>query len=585
MWFTPQIRGRKPGRKHARSNRFLPRPEIFEDRTLPSALNVLNNFAQGPGSLRDAIADATSGDTIVFDPSLAGQTIALTGHPLTINKSLDIEGPGASLLAISGNDTDRVFDIEAGLSVTIAGLTIAHGRAAGRNGGGGILNEGSVLALANDVFSNNEAVGNNPNSSFGGGAITNLTGATLTITGSTFVANEAIGATGGFGEGGAIWNQAAACISASTFTGNQAFGGNGGTVTSAASLVGIANGGAIFNQTQGATLNVANSTFTANQAMAGNCGSGGRGASTYSVDGATGGGLTNAEGATLDVSGCTFAYNQVIGGSNATGGSSGQGSVGTVGGGGLANLNGAVAMITDTTFDHNQALGGSDNRGGGGFIIIGAGRGGGIANFAFGLTSTLAASNCRFTSNDAVGGSDNTGGSLTSDGIGGGLANQGGSTATVMGSVFTGNKAAGGQGGTARNGGDGLGGGIANILGSPLTVSNCALADNQAVGGAGGVGANGGNGFGGGNFNDGLSIWPTNGGTPANLTITGSTIMGNQAIGGAAGSGGTAGLGEGGGLYLAGGSVACLDMFTQAHTTTNHATTDHDDIFGSFATC
>jgi hypothetical protein len=63
-----------------------------------------------------------------------------------------------------------------------------------------------------------------------------------------------------------------------------------------------------------------------------------------------------------------------------------------------------------------------------------------------------------------------------------------------------------------------------------------------------------------------------------------STISGNQAEGGSAGTGGSAGLGEGGGLYLADGGVACLDMFTKANTTTNHATTDHDDIFGSFTT-
>ena len=46
-----------------------------------------------------------------------------------------------------------------------------------------------------------------------------------------------------------------------------------------------------------------------------------------------------------------------------------------------------------------------------------------------------------------------------------------------------------------------------------------------------------------------------------------------------------AGLGEGGGLYLAPGGVACLDAFTQAHTKSNKATSDHDDIFGSFTTC
>jgi hypothetical protein len=81
--------------------------------------------------------------------------------------------------------------------------------------------------------------------------------------------------------------------------------------------------------------------------------------------------------------------------------------------------------------------------------------------------------------------------------------------------------------------------------------------------------------LGGGVYNDGQS----------SLTILTSTISGNQAEGGSTGTGGSAGLGEGGGLYLADGGVACLDTFTQAHTKNNHATTDHDDIFGAFTTC
>jgi hypothetical protein len=40
-----------------------------------------------------------------------------------------------------------------------------------------------------------------------------------------------------------------------------------------------------------------------------------------------------------------------------------------------------------------------------------------------------------------------------------------------------------------------------------------------------------------------------------------------------------------GGLYLAPRRVACLDLFTQGHTRSNQATSDHDDIFGSFTTC
>src|SRR6516165_7103032 len=85
-------------------NRLVPRLEILEDRTLPSTLTVLNNLDSGAGSLRDAIKNAGSGDTIVFASSLNGQTITLTSGGLAISHSLDIEGPGANLLAISGNN-------------------------------------------------------------------------------------------------------------------------------------------------------------------------------------------------------------------------------------------------------------------------------------------------------------------------------------------------------------------------------------------------------------------------------------------------------------------------------------------------
>ena len=45
---------------------FLPRLEALEDRTTPSTLTVMNNADDGAGSLRRAIHDAHSGDTIDF---------------------------------------------------------------------------------------------------------------------------------------------------------------------------------------------------------------------------------------------------------------------------------------------------------------------------------------------------------------------------------------------------------------------------------------------------------------------------------------------------------------------------------------
>src|SRR5262249_11918615 len=137
----------------------LPRLEILEDRTVPSTLTVTSPADSGDGSLRAMIAAAQNGDQIVFDPRLQGQTITLTSGQLAITRSLDIEGPGADLLAVSGNHQSRDFSIGGGATVTIAGLTITEGQVVGSDGGGGgILNTGSTLALAHDVLSQNQAL-------------------------------------------------------------------------------------------------------------------------------------------------------------------------------------------------------------------------------------------------------------------------------------------------------------------------------------------------------------------------------------------------------------------------------------------
>jgi hypothetical protein len=613
-----------------RRRAFRPRLEGLEDRTVPSTLTVLNTLDKGAGSLRDTITKAKNGDTIVFAPSLDGQTITLTSDQITINNSLDIEGPGAGVLAISGNNKNRVFDISEGNTITIAGLTITHGRGGGgSNGsdsaGGGILNVGSSLTLANDCLSFNTAfnmtgaaggavanrdhgsnltvtgctfVGNQAISSgtAEGAAIANtLNGAMLTVINSTFINNQAVGINGGIAGGGAIENDgdvggASASIGGSSFTNNMAIGGDGGvlsknqflsTTTGHSIFVGIAYGGAMLSSGPSTSLTVTDSTFTGNEAVGGNGASGGSGASVYNLDTAVGGAISDFNQSNLIIDTCNFSGNQAIAGSNATGAISGHGHISIGYGGAVANS--ALATVSNSAFAGNVARGGRASTSLNEDMDVGLAVGGAIDNAPFfdGSGGKLSVSTCMFTNNQAIGGAGNIGGPFTGDGVGGGVANGGdltnssGATASVQGSTFTSNQALGAAGSPGSNGADGLGGAVANILGSSLTASSCTLSSNQALGGAGHPGASGGNGFGGGAYNDGQS----------SLTILVSTISGNQAEGGSAGTGGSAGLGEGGGLYLADGGVACLDAFTQANTTSNHATTDHDDIFGSFTTC
>ena len=140
-------------RARARRRRFAPALDALEVRALLSSLVVTNTNDSGPGSLRQEIASAASGQTITFSSKLRGQTITLTSGELDINQNLNIDGPGASQLAVSGDDSSEVFNIGSGATVTISGLTITGGNA---SVGGGITNAGT-LTLNQSTVTGNEA--------------------------------------------------------------------------------------------------------------------------------------------------------------------------------------------------------------------------------------------------------------------------------------------------------------------------------------------------------------------------------------------------------------------------------------------
>lgn len=214
--------------------------------------------------LRDAIAAALAGDTIVFAGALSGQTIRLT-TTLTLSKNLIIDGSAlASKITISG-DTDNDGAGNLGVfysdhtTVTINSLIITKGVS---YYGAGIYNDGGTLTVKNSIFSNNTGIGNGDYAS--GGAIRSTVG-TLTITDSTFFNNSATY------RGGAIHSASGILlVKSSSFSGNNASEGGaihgGGTIANSTFSGNYASyGGAIA----ASSSTIKNSTFAGNIATSG----------------------------------------------------------------------------------------------------------------------------------------------------------------------------------------------------------------------------------------------------------------------------------------------------------------------------
>ena len=172
-----------------------------------NTLTVINHDDSGPGSLRDAIANAAPGDTIVFDLP-ASDTITLTSEGLVIDKDLTITGPGADQLTVARSSAGAtpafiVFDVMQG-AVTINGLTISNGDGSMLPYGGGLHSQSSGhIVISGCTFTNN--LGN-----MGGGFGTEGSGG-VTLMFCTFTGNIAV-------MGGAIYCGGNVTISHSTIT-------------------------------------------------------------------------------------------------------------------------------------------------------------------------------------------------------------------------------------------------------------------------------------------------------------------------------------------------------------------------------
>lgn len=157
-------------------------------------VTVTSAADSGAGSLRKALDAVCVGGTIGFAPALAGQTITLSGGPLTLAKNVTVDASAAAGLTLSGNDADRVLIVNAGTTATLKGLTLTEGY--GWQLAGGVLNNGN-LTLDRVAVTNNRMDTNAGDYWQGGGGIYSGDGAKLLLIDSTVANNTAKWSGGG----------------------------------------------------------------------------------------------------------------------------------------------------------------------------------------------------------------------------------------------------------------------------------------------------------------------------------------------------------------------------------------------------
>jgi serine/threonine protein kinase len=325
-----------------------------------------------PGSLRQVIANARPGSTVIFDSSLKG-TITLN-KTLVISKDLTLRGPGVNQLTLRGTrDQGSLIDVPHHSTVTISQLTFSDPTpatgpiirnegtltldnchitgntqmgfgSAGKTegGGGGIQNNSGVLTLQNSIVSHNTVTANTGS----GGGISSANG-TLIIKNSQIVDNTMIASGPVAGGGGISSTESKITLINTLIARNRVTGGQNTSVF----------GGGIFSGKD--TITLVNSSITNNRVE-------GNAAKEPGI--AVGGGMVSTQ-STLTIRNSQISGNTIVSKNKAIGGAiysnnsqmiidksmfSNNSTTGnsSASGGAFGSVNGRV-IITGTTIAHN----------------------------------------------------------------------------------------------------------------------------------------------------------------------------------------------------------------------------------------
>jgi CSLREA domain-containing protein len=334
--------------------------------TVTKTADTNDNVCNADCSLREAIATANAvatDDVIEFDVTVfnTARTITLINSVLNIsnNGSLSINGTGANLLTISGNNTNSVLLIEPFATVVINDLKISDGRILGNGSGGGIANQLGTVTINNSIISNN-STNLSPSFSNNGGGIYN--NGTMTINNSVVTNNSSSGQGGGIdNEDGAVSGlNVFLTINNSTVSNNTTNGNGGGIHSGTRATLNITNSTIGNNSANfaggiitGPITNLTNTNILDNRANQSGGGIYANGMVTISgltimgnLAGTSGGGIFSSDGSRLTIFTSTVRNNKADSDNNGSGN-----------GGGIGTFRGVV-NIDNSTVNNNTAFDG-----------------------------------------------------------------------------------------------------------------------------------------------------------------------------------------------------------------------------------